>query len=152
MRLLCELGPVTLLRTWPPPDDDQLLAPLPLQHVVLLDQRAEDLRREYWAAWPRSAVAEERTVRDAEFQISHRPLGGDRYLRVGIFRAWQSDEGPELRTLEGRAVAGPGDWIIEGHSGESWPLTDAQFRRTYQPCPEPAGDPASGLPPGPAAG
>jgi len=74
----------------------------------------------------------ERTVRDAAFRVSHEPLGRGRWRRTGVYRAWQVGEELVLRTLEGRAVAEPGDWVVEGRDGERWPVSDAQFRRTYQ--------------------
>jgi hypothetical protein len=75
---------------------------------------------------------DERTVRDAAFRASHEPLDGERWRRTGTCRAWRVDEERVLRTLEGRAVARPGDWVVEGGAGERWPVTEAQFRRTYQ--------------------
>lgn len=75
---------------------------------------------------------DERTVRDLEFRTSHEPLGGDRWRRTGTFRAWQVSEELALRTMEGRAVAKPGDWIVEGSRGERWPVTHEQFRRGYR--------------------
>jgi hypothetical protein len=73
-----------------------------------------------------------RTVRNTEFQASHEPLGGERWRRTGTYRAWQASDQLVLRTLEGPAIAEPGDWVVEGSGGERWPVTDAQFRRTYR--------------------
>ena len=75
---------------------------------------------------------DERTIRDTAFRASHEPLGGERWRRTGTYRAWQVTEERVLRTLEGRAVAQPGDWVVEGRGGERWPVTDVQFRRTYR--------------------
>ena len=75
---------------------------------------------------------DERTIRDAAFRASHEPLGGERWRRTGTYRAWQVEDERVLRTLEGRAIAQPGDWVVEGHRGERWPVSNAQFRRTYQ--------------------
>ncbi len=75
---------------------------------------------------------DERTVRDLDFRASHEPLGGDRWRRTGTYRAWQVTEELVLRTMEGRAVAQAGDWVVEGHRGQRWPVTDEQFRRTYK--------------------
>jgi hypothetical protein len=74
---------------------------------------------------------DERTVRDLEFRDSHEPLGDEIWRRTGTFRAWQASEVLVLRTMEGRATAQPGDWIVEGRSGERWPVPDDQFRRSY---------------------
>jgi len=76
---------------------------------------------------------DERTIRDAEFRASHEPLGGGRWRRTGTYRAWPVSGRLVLRTLEGRAMAQPGDWVVEGSGGERWPVSNAQFRRTYQP-------------------
>jgi hypothetical protein len=75
---------------------------------------------------------DERTIRDTAFRASHEPLGGERWRRTGIFRAWQVSDERVLRTLEGRATAQPGDWVVEGRGGERWPVSDAQFRRSYR--------------------
>jgi hypothetical protein len=83
---------------------------------------------------------DERTVRDLEFLDSHKSLGGGLWRRTGTFGAWQVSENLVLRTMEGRAVARPGDWVVEGPRGQRWPVTDAQFRRTYTASPDPAGD------------
>jgi hypothetical protein len=77
---------------------------------------------------------DERTVRDAEFMVSHEHLGGEVWRRTGTYRAWQVDEDQVLRTMEGRAVAQAGDWVVEGYGGERWPVSDEQFRRTYRPA------------------
>jgi hypothetical protein len=75
---------------------------------------------------------DERTVRDPDFRTSHEPLGGDRWRRTGTYRAWQVTEQLILRTMEGQAIAQAGDWVVEGHRGQRWPVTDEQFRRTYK--------------------
>jgi hypothetical protein len=80
----------------------------------------------------RDNSGDERTVRDLEFRASHQPLGGEEWRRTGTFIAWQVSETQVLRTMEGRAVAQPGDWVVEGYGGERWPVTDEQFRRTYR--------------------
>ncbi|MGH3067147.1 MAG: hypothetical protein ACRDMI_01015 [Streptosporangiaceae bacterium] len=77
---------------------------------------------------------DERTVGDLEFRDSHAPLGGELWQRTGAFRAWQVSEALVLRTMEGRAVAQPGEWVVEGSRGERWPVSDTQFRRTYTPA------------------
>jgi TrkA-N domain len=79
---------------------------------------------------------DERTVRDAEFRASYEPLDGDQWRRTGTFRAWQVSEDLVLRTMEGRAITRPGDWVVEGNRGERWPVTDEQFRRTYRVEPD----------------
>jgi hypothetical protein len=75
---------------------------------------------------------DERTVRDRDFRASHEPLGGELWRRTGTFNAWRVSERLVLRTMEGQAIAQAGDWVVEGHRGARWPVTDEQFRRTYQ--------------------
>jgi len=41
-----------------------------------------------------------------------------------------------LRTKEGRAVARPEDWVVEGPGGERWPVSDQQFAQSYRPRPD----------------
>ena len=77
---------------------------------------------------------DERTVRESEFLISHEHVSGEQWRRVGTYRAWQVSETQTLRTMEGRAAARPGDWVVEGHGGERWPVSNEQFRRTYRPA------------------
>jgi len=76
----------------------------------------------------------ERTIRDAEFQASHMPLDGSRWRRTGSVRAWQVSEATVVRTIEGSAVARPGDWIAQGCHGERWPVEQDQFTRSYLPA------------------
>ena len=80
----------------------------------------------------RDKAGDERTVRDAEFRKTHERLDGDRWRRRGTLRAWRVTEKVTLRTIEGRTHAYPGDWVVEGLSGERWPVPHEQFRRTYR--------------------
>ena len=75
----------------------------------------------------------ERTVRDPEFRATHVSLGGHRWRRTGTVRAWQVSETVVLRTMEGRATAQPGDWIVQGSHGERWPVSREQFARGHRP-------------------
>jgi hypothetical protein len=74
-----------------------------------------------------------RTVTDPEFQASHEPAGDGQWRRVGTFRAWRASERLVIRTKEGRSTADRGDWVVEGQSGERWPVKEGQFQRTYRP-------------------
>jgi hypothetical protein len=76
----------------------------------------------------------ERTVRDQEFRATHERLDGNRRRRTGMVRAWRVSEGTVLRTIERKAMARPGDWIVQGPRGERWPITDQQFTRGYRPA------------------
>jgi Trk K+ transport system NAD-binding subunit len=70
------------------------------------------------------------------------PPGAGEFERIGVTRAerrtgavvaWQASEKLVLRTLDGRAVAQPGDWIVEGRDGQRWPVPDELFRGSYKP-------------------
>jgi Trk K+ transport system NAD-binding subunit len=74
---------------------------------------------------------DERTVREEEFHASHEHLHGNRWRRVGAVQAWRVAEATAVRTIEGTAVARPGDWIVQGCGGERWPIGDVKFRRGY---------------------
>lgn len=41
-------------------------------------------------------------------------------------------EGEVVPTLEGRMVASPGDWIVEGVKGETYPVKPDIFAETYE--------------------
>lgn len=75
---------------------------------------------------------DERTVRDREFQASHEQLDGDRWRRTGTVRAWQVSEAACLRTLEGKAAAQPGDWIVQGPGSARRPVGNERFAQGYQ--------------------
>jgi hypothetical protein len=92
---------------------------------------------------------DERTVRDPEFRHSHELLSGERWRRTGTVRAWQAGEKLVLRTMEGKAIARPGDWVVESRRGERWPVSDRQFRRSYTVSNGTAASQPG--PPGPAA-
>jgi len=38
-----------------------------------------------------------------------------------------------IHTLEGDMTAMPGDWIVSGVEGETYPCKDRIFRATYEP-------------------
>ena len=86
-------------------------------------------------------AGDERTVRDLDFRDSHAPMGGDFWQRTGTYHAWQVSETLVLRTMEGRAIAQPGDWVVEGSRGERWPVTDEPVPAHVTPC---AGSPPAG--------
>lgn len=75
-----------------------------------------------------------RTVSGEEFAHSYELIEGDRYARVGVFRARQVAEHESVQTLEGAATAEPGDWVVTGPNGNSWPVPDQVFRAGYEPA------------------
>jgi hypothetical protein len=87
---------------------------------------------------------DERTVRDLEFRETHELLDGDRWRRTSTVRAWRVEERVVLRTLEGRAVARPGDWIVQGPRSVRWPIKNEQFERGYRRISPGTADPAAG--------
>lgn len=66
------------------------------------------------------------------------------YTRVGLeaeeVAKWcdgnQTDEGLEIRTLEGVMLADYNDWIIKGVQGEFYPCKPDIFEATYTPMEE----------------
>lgn len=45
----------------------------------------------------------------------------------------QTDDGCEIKTLEGVMLANYGDWIIKGVNGEFYPCKPDIFQKTYDP-------------------
>lgn len=74
----------------------------------------------------------ERTVGADRFDALYELVAGVRYRRRGTVHARQVAASTPVRTLEGTADARPGDWIVEGPGGESWPVPAAEFARSYQ--------------------
>jgi len=46
---------------------------------------------------------------------------------------YRADGNLTIPTLEGKMIAGTGDWIIKGVKGEFYPCKDDIFRATYSP-------------------
>jgi hypothetical protein len=47
--------------------------------------------------------------------------------------AFQTQDAMDIMTLEGIMHASPGDWIITGVKGETYPCKDEIFQLTYEP-------------------
>lgn len=47
-------------------------------------------------------------------------------------KAVQTDKHMDIHTLEGTMHANPGDYIITGPEGESWPVKKEIFEKTYK--------------------
>lgn len=86
-------------------------------------------RRGDWAVV--DANGDERSVAAEVFASTHESIGSGHYLRTGTVLARRAIPGEVIETLEGNAVAGEDDWIVQGARGEQWPVSDAQFRATY---------------------
>ena len=50
-----------------------------------------------------------------------------------VIEAYQTKEGLKILTLEGTMEAMPGDWIITGVKGETYPCKPDIFEATYEP-------------------
>lgn len=66
------------------------------------------------------------------FAASYTQLAEGRWARTGIVQARRAHRGELVRTLEGEAIAGEGDWIVRGAGGEQWPVTAEQFALSYR--------------------
>ena len=66
------------------------------------------------------------------FAAAHEPLGGDRYRRTGFVQARPAHLHEQVATLEGPAVAAPGDWLVEGDLHERWLVPAARFAAAYE--------------------
>jgi hypothetical protein len=53
------------------------------------------------------------------------------WRRTGTVLAWRVDEATVIHTLEGRAIAEAGDWIVQGAAGERWPVKPGQFTQGH---------------------
>ena len=74
----------------------------------------------------------ERSVAADVFQSTHEQIGPERYRRCGTVMARPAVPGEVIATLEGHAVANPGDWVLRGEGGETWPVSDHHFRHSYE--------------------
>lgn len=75
---------------------------------------------------------DERSVAAEVFESTHRRIGPGRYRRFGTVLARRATQREVIPTLEGDTVANEGDWILQGRHGEQWPVSDEQFRDSYE--------------------
>lgn len=71
------------------------------------------------------------TVGDEQFARSYSPQSDGTYVRTGVVRARPGVAGELVQTLEGPARVQPGDWVVEGSSGECWPVPGDRFANSY---------------------
>ncbi len=73
-------------------------------------------------------------VRGDIFERTYEPLGDGRYRKRTdvIFHAFTLDRPALVHTLEGPQKAEPGDWLIEGATGELWPVPHAEAVQKYE--------------------
>lgn len=74
----------------------------------------------------------ERSVSAAIFESTHEKVGPHHYRRTGTVLARPARPGEVIGTLEGSAVAQPGDWIVQGENREQWPTPSVHFATTYE--------------------
>lgn len=71
------------------------------------------------------------TVADEQFQRSYAPADDGTYVRTGVVRARPGASGELVETLEGPVRVQPGDWVVQGSSGECWPVPAVRFAQSY---------------------
>jgi hypothetical protein len=72
------------------------------------------------------------SVDEEIFHDTYRALGGARFERTGTVRARRASPGELVNTIEGEALAGEDDWIVEGKAGERWVVPGPHFIEAYQ--------------------
>jgi hypothetical protein len=73
-----------------------------------------------------------RSIRDEEFRATHELVTGEVYRRTGVMSARRVEQSEVVDTLEGRAIAHRGMWVVTDASGQSWPVPDSEFRAGYE--------------------
>jgi hypothetical protein len=75
-------------------------------------------------------------VRGDIFERTYEPLADGRFRKRSdvIFHAFTLDRPALVHTLEGPQKADTGDWVMEGVSGELWPVSRAEADAKYQPA------------------
>ena len=71
-------------------------------------------------------------VRNDIFHKSYRHKRGGKWERRGRVLVRPARPGETIHTLEGPVTAAEGDWVIQSHRGEQWPLPSDEFRRRYR--------------------
>ncbi len=73
------------------------------------------------------------SVASAAFDSTHEAIGNGRYRRTGGVTARPAQLAERVQTLEGEAVARPGEWLVTGALGEQWLVPAERFREAYEP-------------------
>ncbi len=76
-----------------------------------------------------------RTVTDASFRATHRPVKGEVWERTALVRARPAAAGELVMTQEGRVHAGIGDWLVRDAAGNQWVVGEEHFRAGYTAAP-----------------
>jgi hypothetical protein len=82
--------------------------------------------------WLLSSGDDSWTVLDDVFRQTYEKLSNGRWRKSDVVRAVQVDHALTISTPEGRAAAGPGDWVIFSEIAGAWPVTDADFQKRYE--------------------
>jgi hypothetical protein len=72
------------------------------------------------------------SVRDDIFRGTYEHVDGRSWRSTGFVMARPARPGETVDTLEGRAAAGVGAWIVRGERGEQWPISAEEFRARYE--------------------
>lgn len=68
------------------------------------------------------------------FEKTYEHVEGNKYQKKPvIIEARKAEKLTEVETLEGLAIANPGDWIITGVNGEEYPCRPEIFEQIYEP-------------------
>jgi hypothetical protein len=70
--------------------------------------------------------------RDDIFRATYEYVDGRSWRSTGFVMARPARPGETVDTLEGRAAAGVGAWIVRGEHGEQWPVSAEEFRDRYE--------------------
>ena len=72
------------------------------------------------------------SARNDVFRSSYRRVRENRWDAVGVVLARPARPGETIDTLEGPERVTDGDWIVQGDTGEQWPVPKSKFERRYQ--------------------
>lgn len=69
------------------------------------------------------------------FEKTYEPLGGGLYRKRDdvVLRYFTLDRPALIETMEGQQRAEPGDWIMQGVTGELWPVAKDKALEKYDP-------------------
>lgn len=71
------------------------------------------------------------TIDDHVFRATYTLVVEGKYRKVVPVRGRRMTESAIIATLEGPSKAAAGDWLVRNPAGDSWPVTDEEFRRRY---------------------
>lgn len=81
--------------------------------------------------WLLSSDDSEWTVADDVFRSTYEQNPDGTWTKTTPIRAVRVSAPTVVHTLEGDAVAAPGDWVAENPSGERWPITHRYLMSNY---------------------